>query len=204
MTSCDQQGTIVSVAPQGVDREGTIVWTYDVDWEPSSIKWASRWDAYLLMTDAQIHWFSIINSLMIVFFLTGMVAMIMLRTLRRDLSRFNKDVESQEELQEETGWKQVHGDVYRPPVHPMVLSVFVGTGAQLLGMCSITVAFAVLGFLSPANRGGLIGALLCAFVLLGMVAGYYSSMLYKAVKGFNWKQCMIWTACGYVYSHHSL
>jgi len=32
------------------------------------------------MTDDQIHWFSIINSLMIVLFLSGMVAMIMMRT----------------------------------------------------------------------------------------------------------------------------
>lgn len=34
---------------------------------------AARWDTYLLMGDEQIHWFSIVNSLMIVLFLTGMV-----------------------------------------------------------------------------------------------------------------------------------
>ena len=58
------------------------------------------------MTDDQIHWFSIINSLMIVLFLTGMVAMIMMRTLRRDISQYN-DLETAEEAQEETGWKLV-------------------------------------------------------------------------------------------------
>jgi len=58
------------------------------------------------MTDDQIHWFSIINSLMIVLFLTGMVAMIMMRTLRRDISQYN-ELESAEEAQEETGWKLV-------------------------------------------------------------------------------------------------
>jgi hypothetical protein len=31
------------------------------------------------MTDDQIHWFSIVNSVMIVLFLSGMVAMIMVR-----------------------------------------------------------------------------------------------------------------------------
>ena len=74
--------------------------------QASDIKWASRWDTYLLMTDDQIHWFSIINSLMIVLFLTGMVAMIMMRTLRRDISQYN-ELESAEEAQEETGWKLV-------------------------------------------------------------------------------------------------
>jgi transmembrane 9 superfamily protein 2/4 len=58
------------------------------------------------MTDDQIHWFSIINSLMIVLFLSGMVAMIMMRTLHRDISKYNQ-LETAEEAQEETGWKLV-------------------------------------------------------------------------------------------------
>lgn len=58
------------------------------------------------MMDDQIHWFSIINSLMIVLFLSGMVAMIMMRTLHRDISKYNQ-LDSAEEAQEETGWKLV-------------------------------------------------------------------------------------------------
>lgn len=72
--------------------------------EYSDVKWASRWDVYLYATDEQIHWFSILNSLMIVLFLSGMLAMIMMRTLHRDLRRYN-DAESKEEAQEESGWK---------------------------------------------------------------------------------------------------
>jgi len=37
--------------------------------------------------DDKIHWFSITNSIMIVFFLAGMVAMILVRALHRDISR---------------------------------------------------------------------------------------------------------------------
>jgi len=66
-----------------------IVWTYSITWEQSDVSWAQRWDKYLLNTDPQIHWFSIINSLMIVLFLTGMVAMIMMRTLHADFRRYN-------------------------------------------------------------------------------------------------------------------
>ena len=74
--------------------------------QSSDIRWASRWDTYLLMMDDQIHWFSIINSLMIVLFLSGMVAMIMMRTLHRDISKYNQ-LETADEAQEETGWKLV-------------------------------------------------------------------------------------------------
>ena len=95
--------------------------------QKSEIKWASRWDTYLLMNDDQIHWFSIINSLMIVLFLSGMVAMIMLRTLYKDISNYNQ-LDTQDEAQEETGWKLLHGDVFRPPINSnfvfMVVLVF--------------------------------------------------------------------------------
>ena len=58
------------------------------------------------MADDQVHWFSIVNSLTIVLFLSGMVA-IMLRTRYRDISKYNQ-LETVEEAQEETGWKLVH------------------------------------------------------------------------------------------------
>ncbi|KAK6914757.1 Nonaspanin (TM9SF) [Dillenia turbinata] len=105
-----------STVPQKVEAGKEVVFTYDVTFKESDIKWASRWDTYLLMNDDQIHWFSIINSLMIVLFLSGMVAMIMMRTLYRDISNHNQ-LDTQDEAQEETGWKLVHGDVFRPPMN---------------------------------------------------------------------------------------
>ena len=49
-----------------------VIFTYSVSWKESEVKWASRWDTYLRMSDVQIHWFSIINSVVVVFFLSGM------------------------------------------------------------------------------------------------------------------------------------
>lgn len=43
------------------------------------------------------------------------MAVIMMRTLRKDITRYNS-LEDTEDLQEETGWKLVHTDVFRPPV----------------------------------------------------------------------------------------
>lgn len=74
---------------------------------------------------------------------------------------------------------QVHGDVLRPPQRAGLLSVYVGTGAQLIGMALVTMVFAALGFLSPANRGGLMTAMLLLFVFMGLVGGYASARLYK-------------------------
>lgn len=59
--------------PQKVDKTGhtSLFFTYSVVWKESQVKWASRWDYLLGMNDVQIHWFSIINSLIVVFFLSG-------------------------------------------------------------------------------------------------------------------------------------
>ena len=43
-------------------------------------------------------------------------------------------------MQEDFGWKLVHGDVFRPPSYPMLLSVFIGNGAQLICMMFITLS----------------------------------------------------------------
>ncbi|CAN0539392.1 unnamed protein product, partial [Ectocarpus sp. 8 AP-2014] len=96
----------------------------------------------------QVHWFSIVNSLLIVLFLTAMIAMILIRNLHRDIMRYNRvptDEEKAEE-REETGWKLVHADVFRPPAkYPMLFCVLVGTGVQLLCMGIVTIAFAAIG-----------------------------------------------------------
>ena len=48
-----------------------------------------RWDVYLEMADTQIHWFSIVNSIVVVFFLSGIITMIIIRTLRKDIAKYN-------------------------------------------------------------------------------------------------------------------
>lgn len=50
----------------------------------------SLYDAPYAPPQTEIHYFSIMNSLLITLFLTGVVAMILLRTLRKDISTYNE------------------------------------------------------------------------------------------------------------------
>lgn len=161
-----------------------IKYTYSVTFrENNDIKWSSRWD-YLLdsFPSAKIQWFSILNSLVIVVFLSGMVAMILMRTVYKDISRYNQ-LESMDVTQEEFGWKLVHGDVFRPPARPLLLAVAVGSGLQMITMLLATLVFACLGFLSPANRGSLMTCALLLYACLGTPTGYVSARLYKSFRG---------------------
>ena len=177
--------------------EEEVIFTYDVKWEKTDLKWAHRWDIYLKGNpDDEIHYFSIVNSLMIVLFLTGVVAMIMIRTLHKDISTYNS-LQTLEEAQEESGWKLVHGDVFRAPTHPMLLSVLAGTGLQILAMTLCSMGCALVGLTSPANRGGLLTTLLLLYVFMGSIAGFFSARFYKLFGGKQWKQSTLLTSCLY-------
>ncbi|KAK3076251.1 hypothetical protein LTS18_013509 [Coniosporium uncinatum] len=127
-----------------------------------------------------------------------MVSTILVRTLRKDIARYNRLDIALEDLngtgimedgvQEDSGWKLVHGDVFRPPKNPLWLSVLLGNGAQLFMMTGFTIAFALLGFLSPSSRGFLGTVMILLYTLFGFVSGYVSSRIYKFFGGEAWKQ----------------
>ncbi|OAY75160.1 Transmembrane 9 superfamily member 12 [Ananas comosus] len=176
-----------------------IAFTYEVEFVKSDIKWPSRWDAYLKMEGANVHWYSIINSLTVIFFLAGIVLIIFLRTVRRDLTRYEEmDKEAQAQMNEEQlGWKLVVGEVFREPTCALLLCVMVGDGIQILGMAVVTIVFAALGFLSPAMRGMLLTGMILLYLVLGVTAGYVGVRLWKTIKGSSkgWKLVSWSIAC---------
>eukprot|EP00730_Choanoeca_flexa_P015024 TRINITY_DN6784_c0_g1_i1.p1 TRINITY_DN6784_c0_g1~~TRINITY_DN6784_c0_g1_i1.p1 ORF type:complete len:641 (+),score=170.05 TRINITY_DN6784_c0_g1_i1:132-2054(+) len=176
---------------QAAGTKQDIIWSYSVQWEQSDVAWASRWDTYLTTDDPEIHWFSIINSLVTVLFLSGILAFIMIRTLRRDIAKYNE--EDKEEAMEQTGWKLVHGDIFRPPQHSFWLCVIYGTGVQLLCMSAGSIALAMFGMLSPASRGSLSTAAILLFCFFGVFGGFYGGRLFKSMKGTNWKSAALAT-----------
>lgn len=186
------------------EKDTQVTYTYSVYWVPSATSFATRWDKYLHVYDPKIHWFSLVNSAVIVTFLIGMVSTILVRTLRKDIARYNRldqlalddfgDTGAVEDgVQEDSGWKLVHGDVFRPPKNPLLLSIMLGNGAQLFMMAGLTIAFALLGFLSPSNRGSLATVMIILYTVFGFIGGYVSSRIYKFFHGESWKQNFAYT-----------
>ena len=100
----------------------------------------------------------------------------------RDIAKYNTEDDLEESI-EETGWKLVHGDVFRPPNHSRIFAAVIGSGIQLFCMMAITIFFAMLGMLSPASRGALLTASIFVYEFMGLVAGYFAGRLYKTLKG---------------------
>jgi transmembrane 9 superfamily protein 2/4 len=195
--------TIHSVVQvQGIKPNEEILFTYDVIWAESSTAWASRWDIYLSednLVPANIHWYSITNSILVVVFLSLLVISMLVRNLRRDIAAYNALAaladEEKDEDADDSGWKLIHADVFRPPQnYPMLFCVCCGGGVQLFLTILITICFSAIGFLSPARRGSLMNGILSFYVLTGILSGYVSSRLYKSFKGRLWQLCTVVTA----------
>uniref|UniRef100_A0A0D9XAQ9 Transmembrane 9 superfamily member n=1 Tax=Leersia perrieri TaxID=77586 RepID=A0A0D9XAQ9_9ORYZ len=198
LSTCDANANkfiSASDSPQEIRVGEEIIFTYDVSFQDSEIKWASRWDAYLSTADDQARWFSIVNSLVTLLVLSVAMATTMLRSLHREIFRYSLLETTQSETQAETRWKLVHGDVFRPPSNSGLLCAFAGSGVQLFGTLLITVAFEFLGFFSPMNPAGVRNFMILTWVLMGLFAGYTSSCLYKMFKnGSEWKHVTLTTA----------
>eukprot|EP00013_Stygamoeba_regulata_P009151 CAMPEP_0177670308 /NCGR_PEP_ID=MMETSP0447-20121125/24007_1 /TAXON_ID=0 /ORGANISM="Stygamoeba regulata, Strain BSH-02190019" /LENGTH=578 /DNA_ID=CAMNT_0019177437 /DNA_START=82 /DNA_END=1814 /DNA_ORIENTATION=- len=188
--------------------DGTpIHFTYSVSWKSTEITFHDRFDKYLDLPffEHQIHWFSIFNSFMMVVFLVGLVSMILIRALKKDYARFSEeDGEAFQgtgsgsgtgsELGDDSGWKQVHGDVFRPPSHLVLFSALVGTGHQLVMLVFSMLFLAMLGTYYR-TRGTAVTAFIVCYAFTSFVAGYSAGGYYSRNSGRNWIKCMFLTAC---------
>lgn len=193
------QVNLTSENPQKIEPGGKLDFTFSVRWTPSSIPFARRFERYLDYTffEHQIHWFSIFNSFMMVIFLTGLVSMILLRTLRADYARYTRDDDDLEALErdmsEESGWKLVHGDVFRPPKYLEVLAALIGTGVQLTLLVLFVILITIAGTLFT-ERGTIRTVFFVCYALTSFVGGYVSGGFYSRNDGKTWILTMLLTA----------
>ena len=189
---------LTSENPVALTPGSQIEFSYSVDWVPTDITFGRRFDRYLDYDffEHQIHWFSIFNSFMMVIFLTGIVSLILMRTLRKDYAKYARETGDLDDLDQEldeSGWKQVHGDVFRSPSYLPLFCALVGTGSQLATMVGGLILFATVTTLYM-GRGTIIVTFIVAYALTSLVAGYTSGGLYARSGGREWIKTMIYTA----------
>lgn len=100
----------------------------------------------------------------------------------------NGDISDEESLDDGTGWKLLHGDVFRTPPYGGLLAPLVGSGMQLLFMASGLLVLSCLGVLNPSFRGGFVSVGVGLFVFAGVFSGYFSGRVYKTFGGQNWRK----------------
>ena len=105
------------------------------------------------------------------------------------------DSSSDEEVIDDiTGWKLLHGDVFRAPPYARYLAPIVGSGTQLVFMATGLLLLSTFGVLNPSFRGGFASVGMGLFVFAGLLSGYFSSRIYKTFSGTDWRKNTLLTA----------
>ncbi|KAF2401610.1 putative multispanning membrane protein [Trichodelitschia bisporula] len=113
--------------------------------------------------------------------------------LLEKLDDADADLSSDDEVEDVTGWKLVHGDVFRPPAHGTLLAPLVGCGTQLVFMAAGLILLSCIGVLNPSFRGGFVSVGAALFVFAGVFSGYFSARVFRTFGGQNWRRNVVVT-----------
>jgi hypothetical protein len=95
----------------------------------------------------------------------------------------------------QSGWKLIHGDVFRFPQHTDLFCAAVGVGNQLLILTICHLSLALLNIISTTRRGSILAGCIVLYALTSFVGGYTAIGLYRQMNGKNWVRCTLLTAC---------
>ena len=153
----------------------TFDFTYSVKWTPTDVPYEQRMERYtdnaLFARDVEIHWLSILNSAVLAVLLCGFIAVILTRILRADCAGgagAALDLEEGDDVdaaEEDSGWKAVHGYVFRPPTNLTLFAAVLGNGAQIGAIVMCTLILGAAGFIYPYSRGTLYSAAIFLFAI---------------------------------------
>lgn len=172
-------------APAKIDFYYSATWVMDVN--GTYLDRVAAYDKTVSQKRRQKkgHWTAAVNAVLLTFLLGAAVAVVVVRTVRRDLLQY-ADEELTEGLQEETGWKLIRGDVFRPPRFPVAFACVISSGCQALMMVFSVFLASVLGILHPGQRGNLLTGLIVSFLLSSFFAGYVGARMLKFFKQRSW------------------
>ncbi|KAM0882380.1 hypothetical protein ACQ4PT_032342 [Festuca glaucescens] len=180
------------------DTERDVEFLYTAKWKETATPFEKRMEKYSSSSNMphhlEVHWFSIINSCVTVLLLTGFLATILMRVLKNDFVKYAHDEEAVDD-QEESGWKYIHGDVFRFPKNKSLFSAALGTGTQLFALTTFIFLLALVGVFYPYNRGALFTALVVIYALTSGIAGYIATAFYCQLEGTNWVRNLLLTGC---------
>ncbi|KAI9343621.1 transmembrane 9 superfamily member 3 precursor [Obelidium mucronatum] len=167
-----------------------VEFSYSVEWTETTQLFENRYKNHISFFENKIHWFSIMNSSLIVIFTMGLVVIILMRTLKKDMVRYDGMLGEDgfldsDDVNDEYGWKQVHGDVFRPPIHLTALSGLLGSGLQLGILAFIVIVYAVLADVEIEN-GHTISIALFFYSLSSILSAFYAGSYYTRNGGKNW------------------
>lgn len=180
-----------------MEKNRFISFKYDIEYVESDNSYQHRSEHYYrtLNEQSMIHWFSIINSIILVILLSFILCTILIKALHKDINKYNKisaNIFETDEL-DDKGWKLVHGDVFRKPRNSTLFSAFIGVGIQIIFMLIVCALILLIGIYKYKQRYKYIQVMFFIWIFISSISGYSSSQLYKLFKSRHVKLTMVRT-----------
>ncbi|GEQ69378.1 hypothetical protein JCM33374_g3049 [Metschnikowia sp. JCM 33374] len=171
-----------------------IPYTYSVYWrEDNSVTYNNRWDLYydneVSASSSQIHFLSLVNSVVLALLVSMVVAVVMFRLLKSDLQSDTSIPLTFADIPNKSAssgsWKNLVNVVMKPPAQVAFLSTLCASGTQcLVAMISVVFIFTInnklsLGSGSSSNTffNNHQGAFFSCSVIILLASGFVSAFL---------------------------
>ena len=181
-----------------MDSSEALHFSYSVTWVQTETPFAERFSTYLdpNFLDSSVHWFSVMNSFVMVFLLCALVLVVLYGSVAKDYDRYNALEIEANEFAETKGWKQVAGDAFKAPEGVEFFVAAVSTG-WLLGFLSLFGIFTSILHPMYSERGLFSDCVVVEYAVLGGVEGCLLGSVYEQYKGKRWIGTAVLTASGF-------
>ncbi|GET92433.1 transmembrane/endomembrane-like protein [Leishmania tarentolae] len=174
-------------------EEVTVPFTYSVTWERSNEEYAIE---HVVGEDIQRrgHKIAALYGILLTMLTGVVVAFVMLRTVRKDLAVYLNEELDEIEVREESGWKLVRGDVFRPPRQAAALATAVGAGCQIAATMLSSMFACAIHVVDSTHRGTFLSVVIVFFLIGHVVSGFATTRLLKLFGMGSWRtavRCMI-------------
>lgn len=188
-------------------RKTIIPYTYSVYWrEDNTIDYESRWDLFYENEsnnkNHNIHWLSFVNSVILIFLVSLIVAMVLMRVLKKDIQSSSPALPTtlDYDKESENSWKSLINNINDKPKMALCLSVFVASGIQMLvaaigviGIFVVNTKFNMSNASSYAtffnnHQGAFFSYSLFCLVTSAVIASYFGVIVHKVLHNHHLNQ----------------
>ncbi|KAI5963630.1 uncharacterized protein KGF55_002510 [Candida pseudojiufengensis] len=192
-------------------KERTLIpYTYSVYWrEDNTIDYESRWDLYyehdFQNSKKKIHWFSFINSIILIFLVSLIVMILFYKILQKDIQMNNneinlplneKDIDNISEKKIGGGgnnWRNLINEVHTIPKNEIILTTLVSGGIQMLiviiGVIILltlnSIAFFAKNSFFDTHKGAFFSLSIFCFLGSGLLSSFVGIILHKFFQNEN-------------------
>ncbi|EAY10647.1 endomembrane protein 70, putative [Trichomonas vaginalis G3] len=179
-----------SEGSESIENMTSVNFTYSVHFFTTKTQYENRWAKLTSGFTSNMHWLSALSTLVIIIAQAVVMGALLLRNVKFDFKRYRKMLDDEDDPLEESGWKLVHGDVFRRPIDIERLTEYLSGGLSLLFAVGLLLFLLALGIFDYIKEISLMKAFVYCFIISNLFSGIISGAFFHTIGTKAWKNTM--------------